>query len=48
MGPQDGVDLAIRAAAHIVNELGRDDVTFTFMGSGDSYPDLVARATSSA
>jgi glycosyltransferase involved in cell wall biosynthesis len=42
MGPQDGVDLAIRAAGEIVHELGRDDVSFTFMGAGDSYPDLVA------
>lgn len=42
MGPQDGVDLAIRAAGHIVHELGRDDVSFTFMGSGDCYPELVA------
>lgn len=41
MGPQDGVDLAVRAAAHIVHELGRDDVSFTFMGAGDSYDDIV-------
>lgn len=42
MGPQDGVDLAVRAAAHIVHELGRDDVSFTFMGAGDSWEHLVA------
>jgi glycosyltransferase involved in cell wall biosynthesis len=42
MGPQDGADLAVRAAAHIVHELGRDDVSFTFMGSGDCYAELVA------
>ena len=42
MGPQDGVDLAVRAASHIVNDLGRDDISFTFMGGGDSYDDLVA------
>jgi glycosyltransferase involved in cell wall biosynthesis len=42
MGPQDGVDLAVRSAAHVVHELGRDDVAFTFMGSGDSYSELVA------
>jgi glycosyltransferase involved in cell wall biosynthesis len=42
MGPQDGVDLAIRAAGEIVHELGRRDISFTFMGAGDSYPDLVA------
>ncbi|HEX2805761.1 MAG TPA: glycosyltransferase family 4 protein [Kineosporiaceae bacterium] len=42
MGPQDGVDLAIRAAAHVVHQLRRDDIAFTFMGSGDSYHELVA------
>ena len=41
MGPQDGVDLAVRAAAHVVHNLRRTDVAFTFMGSGDSYPELV-------
>jgi glycosyltransferase involved in cell wall biosynthesis len=41
MGPQDGVDLAVRAAAHVVHDLGREDVSFTFMGAGDSYSDLV-------
>ena len=42
MGPQDGVDLAVRAAAHVVHELGREDISFTFMGGGDSYAGLVA------
>ena len=42
MGPQDGVDLAVRAAGEIVHGLGRRDISFTFMGAGDSYPDLVA------
>lgn len=42
MGPQDGVDIAVRAAAHIVHELGRKDVAFTFMGGGDSWEELVA------
>jgi glycosyltransferase involved in cell wall biosynthesis len=42
MGPQDGVDLAIRAAGEVVHGLGRRDVSFTFMGGGDSYPELVA------
>jgi glycosyltransferase involved in cell wall biosynthesis len=41
MGPQDGVDIAVRAAAHIVHELGRSDVAFTFMGGGDSYQELL-------
>jgi glycosyltransferase involved in cell wall biosynthesis len=42
MGPQDGVDLAVRAAAHVVHDLGREDVAFTFMGAGDSYDEVVA------
>jgi glycosyltransferase involved in cell wall biosynthesis len=42
MGPQDGVDLAARAAAHVVHDLGREDVAFTFMGAGDSYSEIVA------
>ena len=42
MGPQDGVDLAVRAAAHVVHDLGREDVTFTFMGAGDCYDEIVA------
>jgi glycosyltransferase involved in cell wall biosynthesis len=42
MGPQDGVDLAVLAAAHIVRDMSRDDVSFTFMGAGDSYEQLVA------
>ena len=42
MGPQDGVDLAVRAAHHVVHVLGRDDVSFTFMGGGDCHAELVA------
>jgi len=42
MGPQDGVDLAIRAAAYVVHDLGREDVSFTFMGAGDCYDEIVA------
>jgi len=41
MGPQDGVDLALRAAAAMVRD-GRDDVQFVFLGGGDSFDDLVA------
>ena len=33
MGPQDGVDLAVRAAAHVVHDLGRQDIAFTFMAA---------------
>jgi glycosyltransferase involved in cell wall biosynthesis len=42
MGVQDGVDLAVRAAGHIVHDLARHDVSFTFVGSGESYDQLVA------
>ena len=42
MGPQDGVDIVVRAADHIVNKLGRTDVAFTLMGGGDSFDDVVA------
>jgi glycosyltransferase involved in cell wall biosynthesis len=42
MGPQDGVDLAVRAAAYIVRNLGREDIAFTFMGAGDSHQQIVA------
>ncbi len=42
MGPQDGVDIVVRAAAIVVHELGRDDIAFTLIGSGDCYDDLVA------
>jgi glycosyltransferase involved in cell wall biosynthesis len=41
MGPQDGVDIAVLAAGIIVNEWGRRDVSFTFMGKGDSFDELV-------
>jgi glycosyltransferase involved in cell wall biosynthesis len=43
MGPQDGVDLALRAAAAIVRS-GRDDVHFVFIGTGDSFDELVLLA----
>ena len=42
MGPQDGVDIVVRAADIVVNQLGRDDIAFTLIGSGDCYDDLVA------
>jgi glycosyltransferase involved in cell wall biosynthesis len=42
MGPQDGVDIVVRAADHIVNNLGRKDIAFTLMGGGDSFDDVVA------
>ncbi|HYK68579.1 MAG TPA: glycosyltransferase family 4 protein [Streptosporangiaceae bacterium] len=42
MGPQDGVDIVVRAAAVVMNEFGRDDIAFTLIGSGDCYDDVVA------
>src|SRR5262249_15051711 len=42
MGPQDGVELVVRAAEVVVHEMGRDDIAFTLMGSGDCFDDLVA------
>ena len=41
MGPQDGVDIAVRAAAIVVRELHREDVSFTLIGSGDCFDELV-------
>ena len=42
MGPQDGVDIVVRAADIVVNQLGRDDIAFTLIGSGDCFGELVA------
>jgi glycosyltransferase involved in cell wall biosynthesis len=42
MGPQDGVDIVVRAADVVVHELARDDIAFTLIGSGDSFDELVA------
>ncbi|HPE12037.1 MAG TPA: glycosyltransferase family 4 protein [Actinomycetota bacterium] len=40
MGPQDGVDLFLRAMAVLVHELGRTDVFAALLGFGDSFEDL--------
>ena len=42
MGPQDGVDIVIKMAHYVVNTLKRTDISFTLIGSGDSFSDLVA------
>jgi glycosyltransferase involved in cell wall biosynthesis len=42
MGPQDGVDIVVRAADIVVHELQRDDIAFTLIGSGDCFDELVA------
>ncbi len=43
MGPQDGVDLLLEAAAHIVHTMGRTDIGFALIGSGDCFAELVDR-----
>jgi glycosyltransferase involved in cell wall biosynthesis len=42
MGPQDGVDIVVRAAGLVIHEMGREDIAFTVIGSGDCYDELVA------
>jgi glycosyltransferase involved in cell wall biosynthesis len=42
MGPQDGVDIVIKTAHFVVNKLNRTDISFTLMGSGDCFDELVA------
>ena len=42
MGPQDGVDIVVRAADVVVHEMGRGDIAFTLIGSGDCFDELVA------
>ena len=42
MGPQDGVDIVVRAADVVIHEMGRDDIAFTIIGSGDCFDELVA------
>jgi glycosyltransferase involved in cell wall biosynthesis len=45
MGPQDGVDLAVRAAEELVKRRGRDDIQFALLGFGDCYEELRALTT---
>ena len=42
MAPQDGVDYLLRAAHALIEMRGARDVSFTLIGSGDSFDDLVA------
>jgi glycosyltransferase involved in cell wall biosynthesis len=42
MGPQDGVDIIVRAAEVVIHKLGRHDIAFTLIGKGDCFDDLVA------
>jgi glycosyltransferase involved in cell wall biosynthesis len=45
MGPQDGVDYALRALKLLRTDIGREDFHCIFMGAGDSYRDMVALST---
>lgn len=42
MGPNDGLEYLLKAAAHIVYDRKRTDVEFALIGGGDCYADLVA------
>jgi glycosyltransferase involved in cell wall biosynthesis len=42
MAPQDGVDIVVRAADVVVHEMGREDIAFTLIGTGDCFDELVA------
>ncbi|MFK0289795.1 glycosyltransferase family 4 protein [Streptomyces sp. NPDC090442] len=42
MGPQDGVDYALRALAKLRDELGRTDWHAVFVGAGDAFDAMVA------
>ena len=41
IGPQDGLDYALRALAALRRDLGRDDVHCICMGSGDALEDMI-------
>ncbi|MEQ3540652.1 nucleotidyltransferase family protein [Pseudonocardia tropica] len=41
MGPQDGVDYALRAIGHLRDDLGCTDVHVIMMGAGDALDDMV-------
>ncbi|WP_051425758.1 glycosyltransferase family 4 protein [Jiangella gansuensis] len=45
MGPQDGVDRLLEAAANYVHVLGRRDTRFALLGYGDSLDDLRTQCT---
>ena len=44
MGRQEGIDYLLRAAAHIVHQLGRTDVHFGLVGGGTSLDEMKAFA----
>ncbi len=42
MGPQDGVDYALRALARLRDDVGRTDWHAVFVGAGDTFEEMVA------
>src|SRR3954462_8483989 len=44
MGPQDGVDYALRALAKLRDEFGRTDWHAVFLGAGDAFDAMVERS----
>ena len=44
MGDQEGIDLLIAAARHIVHDLGREDIQFCLVGGGPSLAQLKVEA----
>lgn len=44
MGPQEGVDLMLHSAEHLIKKRGRQDVSFVFIGGGSEIPRLKAQA----
>ena len=40
MGPQDGVDVALRALAVLVHDMGRRDIRLALLGFGDCFEEL--------
>jgi glycosyltransferase involved in cell wall biosynthesis len=44
MGPQDGVDVVVRAVDVLVHEMGRDDLHVALLGFGDCHDELAALA----
>jgi glycosyltransferase involved in cell wall biosynthesis len=44
MGPQDGLDYALRALAALRDDVGRADWHAIFVGGGDAFEDIVALA----
>jgi glycosyltransferase involved in cell wall biosynthesis len=44
MGPQDGVDVVLRALDVLVHQMGREDLHVALLGFGDCHGDLVAQS----